>query len=274
MLSSSPNLDNGNDNSNSTQGKRQVLSTAELEGAAKLSERFVYGNHTKSNWQDPQEYATSGYSRKDDSHPDMIFLEHLSNDLAQLLHRRDISDCCLKVQDIYMSDHRCILGARSNVFANVISNNMNRLNGDQRKQLEINEQNGQLIITINKTDKDTMRQVVLFMYTAKCDINKHNALELLNAAGRYDIKSLKVYSGSFIAEYIELSNVLTLLKSAYDYDNAFVRQKCIEFFIDNAKEVMAMKEPWEMFAADRPNIIAELLYWNVNKAEFHEKKFQ
>ena len=57
-----------------------------------------------------------------------------------------------------------------------------------------------------------MKQVVIFMYTAKCDLNEGNgeivglgesrstrrfslAYALLDAAGRYDIKDLKVHTG-------------------------------------------------------------------------------
>lgn len=68
-----------------------------------------------------------------------------------------------------------------------------------------------LVIVINKTDPETMKQVVIFMYTAKCDLNESNgkilklekfeknisflAFALLDAAGRYDIKDLKVHTG-------------------------------------------------------------------------------
>ncbi|CAF2109188.1 unnamed protein product [Rotaria magnacalcarata] len=267
-----PNLPNGNDKSDSRQGIKQISSTEE-QGAGKSSERYVIGDRNKSNWNDHPEYATPEYSKADGPNPKLDLLEHLSNDFAELLHRRDISDCCLKVQDTYMSVHRCILAARSNVFANVISTNMVRLKAGQGDQLEKSEKNGILVITVPNTDTETMKQVILFMYTARCNINEDNAIELLNAAGRFDIKSLKVFSGSFIAEHITLHNVLNLMKSAYDYDNKLVRQKCTAFFIDNAQEIMAMKETWKIFAVNRPDIIAELLYWNVNKEEFHRQKF-
>ncbi len=65
---------------------------------------------------------------------------------------------------------------------------------------------------INKTDPETMKQVIIFMYTAKCELSDSNgkvlnlqknaknkfsflAFSLLDAAGRYDIKDLKVHTG-------------------------------------------------------------------------------
>lgn len=77
-----------------------------------------------------------------------------------------------------------------------------------------------------------------------------------------------------IAEHIDAENVLALMESAYNYDNALVRQKCIEFFIDNAKEIMARKEEWKRFTMTHPGIISELLYWIVNRDEFHRQDFQ
>jgi hypothetical protein len=37
-----------------------------------------------------------------------------------------------------------------------------------------------LVIVINKTDPETMKQVVIFMYTAKCDLNESNG-KVLNS---------------------------------------------------------------------------------------------
>lgn len=95
----------------------------------------------------------------------------------------------------------------------VISGNFNRLNFETRTQLETLTHKDKLVISINKTSPEIMKQVVIFMYTAKCDINEGNgkfhfigvlssfdfrfssAYELLDAAGRYDIKDLKVHVG-------------------------------------------------------------------------------
>ena len=69
-----------------------------------------------------------------------------------------------------------------------------------------------LVIVIDKTDPEIMKQVVVFMYTGKCELNEGNgkktfvrtssiqlmislAFYLLEAAGRYDIKDLKVHTG-------------------------------------------------------------------------------
>lgn len=56
----------------------------------------------------------------------------------------------------------------------VISNKMHGLTADLRNELERNEQNNIMVITIKNTDTEIMKQVVIFMYTAKCDINKRN----------------------------------------------------------------------------------------------------
>jgi hypothetical protein len=65
--------------------------------------------------------------------------------------------------------------------------------------------------------------------------------------------------------------VLILIKAAENYKNILVKQQCIEFFIDHAKEIMNINQLWKIFAEENPSIVAELLYWSVNKDEFHKK---
>lgn len=59
-------------------------------------------------------------------------------------------------------------------FLAVISGNFNRLETNTRNQLETLTHKDKLVIVINKTDPEIMKQVVVFLYTAKCDLNEGN----------------------------------------------------------------------------------------------------
>lgn len=63
-----------------------------------------------------------------------------------------------------------------------------------------------------------------------------------------------------------------LLKAAYKYDNKLIKQRCIEYFINNAKEIMNIHELWKQFAEEQQPIVAELLHWLVNKDLFYNEK--
>jgi hypothetical protein len=65
-----------------------------------------------------------------------------------------------------------------------------------------------------------------------------------------------------------------LLKAAYKYDNKLVKQRCIEFFINHAKEIMDIHELWKTFAEEQQPLVAELLHWLVNKEVFYSQKPQ
>jgi hypothetical protein len=65
-----------------------------------------------------------------------------------------------------------------------------------------------------------------------------------------------------------------LLKAAYKNDNKLVKQRCIEYFINNAKEIMSIHELWKQFAEEQQAIVAELLHWLVNKELFYAEKPQ
>ncbi|CAF2925525.1 unnamed protein product [Rotaria sp. Silwood2] len=209
-----------------------------------------------------------------DAEHNKALLEKLSLDLGNLLNRTDISDCFLNVKGTFMAVHKCILAARSNAFAAVISGNFNRLSLDERNRIQTMPDTDKLTIVIDKTDPEIMKHVVIFMYTGKCDLDEGNAYPLLDAAGRYDIKDLKAHTGRFLSSRIDSNNVLMLLKAAYKYDNKLIRQRCIEYFINNAKEIMAIHEPWKKFAEEQQAIVAELLHWLVNKDEFYKAKPQ
>lgn len=86
-----------------------------------------------------------------------------------------------------------------------------------------------------------------------------------------------LYIGTFpldLSNRIDSNNVLMLLKAAYKYDNKLVKQRCIEYFIHHAKEIMNIHELWKQFAEEQQAIVAELLHWLVNKDLFYAEKPQ
>lgn len=250
-------------------------------GLSNVATNFVLGTaptNQNQNAYSPQNSivpkGSSFYVPTSDADHKISLLNNLSLDMGNLLNRTDISDCFLNVKGTYMAVHKCILAARSNAFAAVISGTYNRLDPNTREQIESTIHKDKLVISINKIDPEIMKQVVIFMYTAQCEIDESNAYDLLYAAGRYDIKDLKVHTGRFLADRINSSNILSLLKAAYKYDNKLIKQCCIEYFINNAKEIMAIHELWKQFAEDNQEIVAELLHWLVNRDLFFEEKPQ
>lgn len=196
----------------------------------------------------------------------------LSLELGALLNRVDVSDCYLNVKGTFMAVHKCILVARSAVFSAAISQNGGPIDLELRTRLETLIHKEKLIIKIDKTEPEIMKQVVIFMYTGKCEINDSNSYDLLDAAGRYDIKDLKVHVGRFVTNRINSNNVLTLIRAAYKYENKMVKQYCIQYFIDHAKEIMDIHERWKDFAEQQPDIVADLFHWLVHKEDFYKQK--
>ncbi|CAF1466527.1 unnamed protein product [Rotaria sordida] len=247
------------------------LRNADQQRTTETSYNFVLGNRyptTSSNNQRYQQHASAGHQQINNDNYDVELLKHLSKDFSDLLNRTDISDCT------FMAVHRCVLVARSSTFSAVMSGHINRLDLDKQKELATSTKNDKLIISINKTDPETMKLVIVFLYTAKCDLNERNALHILDAAGRYDIKSLKVHAAQFLVNHINTNNVLTLIESAYKYDNLLLKQRCIDYFIDNSKEIMDITELWKPFSEKYPMIVSELLYWIVHQDEHHQHTAQ
>ncbi|CAF1330248.1 unnamed protein product [Rotaria sordida] len=144
-----------------------------------------------------------------------------------------------------MAVHRCVLAARSNVFSAVMSGHISRLDPDTQKELLTPPKDDKCVITIGRTDPETMKRVIIFLYTAKCDLNERNAYNLLDAACRYDIRSLKAYTTQFLINHINTNNVLTLIESAYKYNNTLLKQRCTDYFVDNGKAIIDVSESWK-----------------------------
>ncbi|CAF1494533.1 unnamed protein product [Rotaria sordida] len=267
MNSSKTSLRNGNDNFDS-QERRRVTDTPEKLFTDGLGQSFT------KNQQSPR-YTTVDYQQTSNDNYDVELLKHLSKDFSDLLNRTDISGCCndcwLNVRGTFMSAHRCVLAARSNTFSAVMSGHISRLDPNIKNELTTTTKNDKLVISIDKTDPETMKLVIIFLYTAKCDLNERNAFHILDAACRYDIKSLKVYVAQFLVNHINTNNVLRLIEYAYKYDNLLLKQRCIDYFIDNGKEVMNITELWKPFSDKYPMIVSELLYWTVRKEEYHQQ---
>lgn len=66
-------------------------------------------------------------------------------------------------------------------FLAVISGNFNRLETNTRNQLETLTHKDKLVIKIDKTDPEVMKQVVVFMYTGKCDLNEGNGKNFIKS---------------------------------------------------------------------------------------------
>ncbi|CAF3871172.1 unnamed protein product [Rotaria sp. Silwood1] len=247
---------------------------AERQGITGTPEQFVLGNRfpkTSTNTQQGQSSTNTGYKKTSSAKYNVELLKELANDFGYLLNRTDISDCWLNVNDTYMAVHQCVLAARSNTFSAIMSGNNSKLDPDIKKELQTLHKNDKLVIFIKKTDPEIMKQVIIFMYTAKCELNERNAFYLFDAAGRYDIKSLKVYTAQFLINHINRHNILRLIESAYIYNNILLKQSCIDYFIDHGREVMDVSELWKPFAEKYPAIVSELLYWTVHKDENRER---
>ncbi|CAF4145443.1 unnamed protein product [Rotaria sp. Silwood2] len=266
MESTTTQSQNGNSDWHSQQKRETNIFLAERQLTTEIPYNFVLGSRLS---------AAQPNNQQD-------LLKHLSCDFAHLLNRMDLSDCLLNVKGTYMAVHRCVLAARSNTFSAIMSGNNSRLDPDIKKGLETSVRNNKLEISIDKTLPEIMKQVIIFMYTAKCELNErngtfsiilfcHQSYGLLDAAGRYDIKSLKEYTSQLLVNHININNVLKLIESAYVYNNLLLKHKCIDYFIDNGKEVMDTNESWGRFANNYKGIVADLLYWTVHKDEYRQE---
>ncbi|CAF4480566.1 unnamed protein product [Rotaria sp. Silwood2] len=171
MASTTIPLRNDNDGFDSRkQFKERPVST-------ESSEKLLSWNRsraTPTTNQQGQWYTTAGHKQTNNSNYDVDLLKHLSTDFADLLNRTDISDYT------FIAVHRCVLAARSNAFSAVLSGNNSQVDPKKTQGLETSIKNGKLVISISNTDPEIMKQVIIFMYTAQCELNERNGTNAFN----------------------------------------------------------------------------------------------
>lgn len=60
------------------------------------------------------------------------------------------------------------------VYLAAISGNINRDNPPARDQLTAVSKDQKIVINIDRTDAETMKHVVIFLYTGRCELNESN----------------------------------------------------------------------------------------------------
>ncbi|CAF3667668.1 unnamed protein product [Rotaria sordida] len=191
-------------------------------------------NSSKTSLRNGNDNSDSEERRRVTETPEKLFTDGLGPRFTKNQQSPRYTTVDYQQTSTFMSAHRCVLAARSNTFSAVMSGHISRLDPNIKNELTTTTKNDKLVISIDKTDPETMKLVIIFLYTAKCDLNERNAFHILDAACRYDIKSLKVYVAQFLVNHINTNNVLRLIEYAYKYDNLLLKQRCIDYFIDNA----------------------------------------
>ena len=166
---------------------------------------------------------------------------NLSDDLGHLFANEKFSDVTLSVNGYDYNVHKNILAARSPVFRAMLKNNM-----EERKT-------GKVIIT--DIDNDVVKEMLRFIYTGRSLSLDKMAEELLIAADKYQLETLKGECQKVLCKSLSIENAPKILMLAEVLHADQLKADTIDFITSNVSDIMDTDEFKNMFKS-HPQLIA------------------
>lgn len=159
---------------------------------------------------------------KDDSLTIILFLsfryESSTAELPQpskLFNSNTLSDFKIKCNDRDIPAHRAILYEKCDVFARMLDAPM--------EEAMTNE------VIIDEIEGEVILQLIRFIYTGSVENLEETALELLEAAEKYQLPKLKLECVKACSKIMEKSNVFKMLVLADRYGEDILMQNCVSY---------------------------------------------
>lgn len=166
--------------------------------------------------------------------------------LKDLFETMKFSDVTFKIQDSSLRAHKIILATRSPVFARMF---------DQEMAENVLNQ-----VVISDIVPEVFQQILRFLYIGEVpatEMEKH-APELLAAADKYFLQTLKTECEKNLKHRVSIDNCLELFVIADMYSANFLKKEAFQFFRRNSTEVLK-SEGWTTMKNNQPVIICEML---------------
>ncbi|CAL1272436.1 unnamed protein product [Larinioides sclopetarius] len=162
----------------------------------------------------------------------------LAKDLRALFDNELYSDLTIKSGEETFFVHRCILSARSSVFANMLKHKM--------------KENLTNCLEISDVDPVVVKKMASFIYGEQVgNLTVEIAIELYSTAERYDLKDLKTVCVSFITSHLTTDNVCDVLLLGDLHDDIELASAAKNFIYMNAS-VVQETEKWIYEILDFP----------------------
>ncbi|KAJ8683984.1 hypothetical protein QAD02_019776 [Eretmocerus hayati] len=149
----------------------------------------------------------------------------LRTDLSHLLEDQTSCDVTLiSAGGDHLRAHKLVLCTRSPVFAAMFEHDM--------QERKLNE------VSMPDVELDVLRQLLLFIYTGKCDDLENVATRLLAAADKYALDDLKLLCERQIRKNLSLNSAIDTLVIADRHNSHELKQHTMEFLRRNASKVI------------------------------------
>lgn len=167
------------------------------------------------------------------------------DDFEKLINNKQFSDVVFKVGRRQVYSHKVILAAKSPVFTEMFTDDTTKVENKQNDVIKVD------------LKYNTLLEMLRFIYTAKVDAIENVAEELLIAADRYSIQSLKNECEFFLSTNITLDNVFACLNLAIQCNASFLKTNILKFISSNKKQVL-QKPEFKSLAKNDSGVLFEI----------------
>jgi speckle-type POZ protein len=185
-----------------------------------------------------------------------LILKGIQTNFRSLLETGLLSDFTLVVNGSEFAVHSSILIARSPFFAAMLYDDMK-----EKRECKA---------TLEEIETNVFEALLKFIYYGNVSQIEDLALKLFIAADKYDIRDLRTLCGIKVYEVLTFDNVFEALKFADLYNLVHLKDRSIDFFIENYRIFKSSPDiGLESFAKKNPNLLLDILdKVLINRPEF------
>ena len=185
----------------------------------------------------------------------------LPEDLEDIFKSQEFSDVTIVANEREFKAHKAILAARSPMFRGMFSHDM--------KETKFNR------VEVTDVDPDVLEEMLRFIYTGKSMLEprlqqvreqkdqkeqekeQHLAIELLQAANKYQLDRLKMICEEALYKTLSVDSVAEILALADLYNASQLKHQAIEFIGTHATEVTET-DGWNRMIRENSHLVGEV----------------
>ena len=172
-------------------------------------------------------------------------LDKLSENFKDLFNDKETYDTTLKVQEMEYKVHRCVLIARSSVFAATFRHDT------------LEKQTG--VINIPDCDPDSFQEFLQYLYCGELELlSFRNALNLYCTSDKYNVQEVKIFCVDYLMRNLTVQNLCEIVVFADKYGETILLTAVQDFFNKNVCEIFETSE-WECFLKQNNHLANKLL---------------
>lgn len=170
--------------------------------------------------------------------------EYVLSHLSQLWYKKTMSDVTFKVDDKSIATHALILASGSPVFAAMFQNDC--------------KESRERVVEIVDFDSDVIKAMLKFLYTGRVLFTSVNVSNLLMAAEKYGIESLKRECAHHLIGKFTVTNAVDYLVLAHVNNVPNLRKAALDFMSKRAKSICSQPE-WKSTIKNYPDLCFEAM---------------